>query len=126
MQQKLLFEIEKKIQDLRTSTTNYSIQFDCKTIELETKLSKLGELVKVDCKPPIYSEIVTPIVTGRQKEKEKVEVCALRGIAYDEETQLIYACDMQNSRVKIVSKTGDLISDFDHDDLDKPWGVILF
>ena len=125
MQQKFLGEIEEKIQKLRISTTNYSIRFEYQSNELESELSKLGELVKLDYKLPNYSGMVSPVVAVGKQGNEKYEFNAPRGIAFNEETQLIYVCDLGNTCVRIVSITGEFISEFGRNELDRPWGVLL-
>ena len=123
MQQEFLSKIEEKIRKLRISTANYCIQFVCESRKLENKLSTLGELIKLDYKLPNYSEIVTPVVAVGKEGKFKFS--EPRGIAFDEETQLIYACDMLNSRIKTVSMTGEFISEFGNNELVQPWGILL-
>ena len=126
MQQEFLCKIEEKIQKLRISTANYSIRFECESGELERKLSKLGELVKLDYKLPNYPGMISPVVAVVKKGNGKDEFNAPRGIAFDEETQLIYVCDMGNSCIKIVSITGEFISEFGRNELDRPCGVMLY
>ena len=108
MQQEFLSKIEEKIRKLRISTADYCIQFECESRELENKLSTLGELIKLVCKLPNYSEMVAPVVAVGKKDGFN----RLRGIAFDEVTELIYVCDMGDSRIKIVSMTGEFISEF--------------
>ena len=126
MQEKFLSEIEENIRKLEISTANYSIQFDCESRELEDKLSALGELVKLDYKLPNYSEMVTPVVAVGKEGKGKDEFGIPKGIAFDEETQLIYVCDTRNSRVKILSMVGEFICEFGSKELVKPWGILLY
>ena len=123
MQEKLLLEIEDNIQKLKLSTADHFIRFECESRELENKLSKLGELIKLDYKLPNYSEMLTPVVAVGKKGKDRFS--SPRGIAFDEETQLIYVCDMSDSRVKIVSMTGEFISEFGRNELVQPWGILL-
>ena len=123
MQQEFLSKIEDKIRKLRISTANYFIQFECESRELENKLSTLGELIKLDYKLPNYSEMVTPVVAVGKKAKDEFD--NPRGIAFDEGTQLIYVCDMGDPRIKIVSMTGEFISEFGGNELVKPWGILL-
>ena len=123
MQQEFLSKIEEKIRKLRISTADYFIQFEFESKELENKLSTLGELVKLDYKLPNYSEMVIPIVTAGKKGKDMFR--SPRGIAFDEETHLIYVCDMDDSRVKTVSMTGEFISEFGGNELLGPWSVLL-
>ena len=92
---------------------------------MENKLSAWGELIKLDYNLPKYSEMVTPIVAIRKRGKGKDRFGSPRGIAFDEETQLIYVCDMGDSRVKIVSMTGEFISEFGNKELVKPCGILL-
>ena len=125
MQQEFIGKIEEKIQKLRISTANYSIRFECESSELESELSKLGELVKLDYKLPNYSGMVSPVVAVGKGGNGKDEFCGPSGIAFDEETQLIYVCDSGNSCIKIVSITGKFISEFEHNYLNSPWGVLL-
>ena len=125
MQEKFLSEIEENIRKLKLSTADYFIQFECESRELENKLSTLGELIKLDYKLPNYSGMVTPVVAVGKRGKGKDEFNSPRGIAFDEGTQLIYVCDMLNSRIKIVSITGEFISEFGSNELVKPWGILL-
>ena len=125
MQQEFLSKIEDKIRKLRISTADYFIQFECESRELENKLSTLGELIKMDYKLPNYSGIVSPVVAVGKRGKGKDEFDNPRGIAFDEETQLSYVCDSWNSRIKIVSMTGEFISEFESNELVKPLGILL-
>ena len=125
MQQEFLNKIEEKIRNLHTSAANYSIKFEWQSKELENKLSTLGELVKVDYKLLNYSEMVAPILTVGKQIKEKDEFNEPRGIEFDEETQLIYVCDMLNSRVRILSITGKFTNEFGNNELARPWGILL-
>ena len=125
MQQEFLSKIEEKIRKLRISAANYFIQFEFESRELENKLSTLGELIKLDYKLPNYSEMVTPVVAVGKKGKGKDEFSGPKGIAFDAETQLIYVCDAGNSRIKIVSMTGEFISEFGSKELVQPWGILL-
>ena len=124
MQQDFLSKIEEKIRKLRISTADYFIQFECESREMENKLSTLGELIKLDYKLPNYSGMVIPVVAVGKRGKDQFN--NPRGIAFNEETQLIYVCDMGNPRVKIVSMTGEFISEFGSKELVKPWGILLY
>ena len=126
MQEKFLSEIEENIRTLKMSTANYSIQFDCESMELENRLSTLGELVKLDYKLPNYSEMVTPVVAVGKRGEGKLEFNGARSIAFDEKTQLIYVCNVWNSRIIIVSMAGEFNSEFGSNELDKPWGILLY
>ena len=125
MQQEFLSKIEEKTRKLRISTADYFIQFECESRYLENKLSTLGELVKLDSMLPSYSEMVAPFIAIGKEGKGKDEFDDPRGIAFDEETQVIYVCDTGNSRIKIVSMAGKFISELGNNELVKPWGILL-
>ena len=125
-QQVILDKFEPKLRKLRISTANFFIQFECESRELENKLITLGELVRLDYKLPNYSEMITPVVAVEKRGKGKDEFDSPKGIAFNEETQLIYVCDTLNSRIKMVLMTGEFIGEFGDDELDRPWGILLY
>ena len=122
MQENFLLEIEANIRKLTTS--NYFVQFECESKALENKLSRLGELIKLDYKLPNYSKMVTPVVAVGKRGKGKDTFSCPSGIAFEEETQLNYVCDNRNSRVKTVSMAGEF-SEFGSNELVEPWGILL-
>ncbi|KAI6658461.1 hypothetical protein LOD99_15261 [Oopsacas minuta] len=104
MQDKFLSEIEEKLHKLTLSTTSFELDFQINSHIIEQGISKLA-------------------VGKRGRRRDELD--GPRSIAYEEESGLIFICDMGNALVKIFNSAGEFVSDFGSKELYKPWGILL-
>ena len=67
----------------------------------------------------------TPQVAVAKQGKRKSELDVPRGVAFEDESGLIFVCDSCNSCVKVFDSTGEFVNDFGSNELMSPWGILL-
>ena len=89
--------------------------------ELETKISKFGEIVEVPIYMPRYSIYHISIVATGKQGSAPGELYSPSGVAIHEDTHQIFVVDSINHRVEIFSETGEFLNQ-----LDVEWQSIIF
>ena len=93
------------------------------TRELETMISRLGEIAELPVSVPHYATFHTSIVaTGKEgiASGELYNPCA---VAIHEETHLIFVANQVNYRVEIFSETGEFLNQLGVGQLSRPYGI---
>ena len=90
--------------------------------ELQSIITEFWEVREWEV--PDYSSKKAPVVTVGKRGNDDNELNA-RGIAIDEDTQLILIADCLNSFVQIVSFDGQFMTRFGHDALNLPWSITV-
>ena len=123
MQDKMLSDIEDRLKNINLTVTSFKLDFHMDTHMIKREIKKLGKIVA--CKIPKYSGMKTPVVAIGKKGKERHELNAPRGIAFEDKSELIFVCDNFNSCVKVFKSTGEFVNDFGSKELYRPWGILL-
>ena len=110
-----LATIEEKLNYLNDSII-LEFEFEIDTHSIEEEISKWGRIIKKTINIPDYSVMKMPLVAGRR-------LVAPRGIAYEEESELIFVCDQPC--IKIFNLTGEFVSSFGCNELHLPNAVVL-
>ena len=100
----------------------YPILICSKLQELQSIITEFGEVRRWEV--PNYSIKKEPVLTAGKYGKGENELNA-RGVAIDEDNQLILIADWDNSRVQIVSFDGQFMTRFGQNTLKKPWGITV-
>ena len=127
MQEQFLLEIEKRFDILNETALSYHVVFTIETPNIVEQIDTLGKVVKT-LGIPKYSEIDLPLLALGRQGKGKEDFNDPRGVAFEEETQSVFICDMNNSSIKVVSLVGDNeweMNSFGKNELNKPWGILL-
>ena len=104
IQDKLLSEIEDKLNKLTSSVTSFKLDIVIDTQGIERQIKQLGKIVKTKFKIPKYSVMETPVVAvGKKGSNKKHKLNEPRGVAFEDESGLIFVCDSCNSCVKVFS-----------------------
>ena len=110
------------LQQLESPTIPTCPIFKCLTRHnLKSLISEFGEVLEKEV--PLYSSKKIPVQTAGKFGKNANEFQA-RGIAIDEDTQLIFIADCLNNRVSIVSLKGQFITTFGKE-LERPWAIAV-
>ena len=111
------------LKQLETPTKLPHPVFIClKLQELQSIITEFGNVREWEV--PEYSLKKEPVVTARKWGDGDNEFQA-KGIAIDEDNQLIFTADCDNSRVQIVSFEGQFMTRFGQDTLKSPWGITV-
>ena len=102
--------------NLTDSNPIFEFEFTIETQDIVEEINKLGRIIKKTIHIPNYSAMKMPVVSGRK-------LVAPRGIAYEEESELIFVCDQPC--IKIFNLTGEFVSSFSSDELHLPNAVVL-
>ena len=132
-QERILAEIEQTLTEVRVPQPETRAVFRANCGHLEQVIAGVGEVVEEDV-PVVPQEVpvvprykkMRPIVAVGKKERAPGELRGPRGVAIDENTNLIYVVEGSVScRVSIFSKKGKFINTFTHQDMDEPWGIAI-
>ena len=125
MQDSILSDIEEKLDNLTFSVNSFKLDFQINTRSIQREINMLGMIVAIEYKIPNYSEMETPIVAVGKRGKEIHELDGPRGVAFEDESELIFVCDNSNSCVKVFDSTCQFVNYFGSDQLYRPWGILL-
>ena len=133
LQERLLIEIEQTLAEVRVPQPETRAVFRGNCGHLEQVIAGVGEVVEEEV-PVIVQEVpvvpryeeMRPIVTVGKIGRAPGELYNPRGVAIDENTNLIYIAEGEGScRVSIFSETGEFINTFRHQDMRKPRGIAI-
>ena len=95
---------------------------DC---QLETNISRLGEIVDVPVYVPHYATCHTSVVATGKQGKAIGELYGTRSVAIHENTHQIFVVNSYNHRVEIFSETGEFLYQLGVGQLSNPWGIAI-
>ena len=133
LQERLLIEIEQTLAEVRVPQPETRAVFRGNCGHLEQVIAGVGEVVEEEV-PVIVQEVpvvpryeeMRPIVAVGKIGHAPGELWYPKGVAIDENTNLIYVAEGSDSRrVSIFSETGEFINTFRHQDMRKPCGIAI-
>ena len=125
-QERILAEIEQKLAEVRVPQLETHVVFRGNCGHLEQLIAGVGELVEEAVSVVPRYEDMRPIVAVGEKGRAPGELWDPRGVAIDENTNMIYVTEWSGSpRVSIFSETGAFINTFSHEDMRAPWGIAI-
>ena len=122
MQQNMIFELEKKLEELEVTTkaTKLLLKFD--TIEIENIITKLGTICE---DKTIHYHELQPIICVAKHGSAPGELHKPEKLAIDDSTGNIFVVEGGNKRVSVFSPKGEFISFFGSEQLTSPKGIAL-
>ena len=98
-------------------------ELKCDTRELETIISRLGEIEHVPVYVPRYATCPTSIVATGKKGTDAGELAVPHCVAIHEETHQIFVANWGNNKVEIFSETGEFFHQLGVGQLSHPLGI---
>ena len=98
-------------------------ELKCNTRQLETIISRLGEIEQVPVYVPHYATCHTSIVAIGTQGGDPGKLLAPCGVAIHDETHQIFVAIRFNDRVEIFSETGEFFHPLGVGQLSEPWGI---
>ena len=95
----------------------------CNTRELETMITRLGEIVELPVSVPRYATFHTSIAASGKQGSAPGELFIPSGVAIHEDTHRIFVANQLNHRVEIFSETGEFLNQLGVGQLTSPWGI---
>ena len=95
----------------------------CDTRELETMISRLGDIVGLPVSVPRYDTFHTSVVATMNEGRAPGEFNFPLGVAIHEDTHQIFVANQLNDRVEIFSETGEFLNQLGVGQLSDPWGI---
>ena len=125
-QLEILEKIEQKLAEVRVPQPETRAVFRGNCGHLEQVIAGMGEVVEEEVPVVPRYEDMRPIVAVGKKGQAPGELWNHRGVAIDENTNLIYVTEGSGScRVSIFSETGEFINNFSHQDMRVPYGIAI-
>ena len=129
MRDRMLEEIETKMQQLEVVERELELTFECDTRQMEETISVLGQMVEREIVPiPNYPALLEPRISVGKEGAGQGELGQPNGIVFDEKTQLVYIAD-GNSYLKkcisVFSVTGEYINTFCEGLVKYPIGIAI-
>ena len=137
LQERLLYEIEQTLAEVRVPQRETRVVFRGNRGHLEQVIAGVGEVVEEELPVvPRYEEMRPIVAVGKtgQATGELYGPCGVApgelfrpyGVAVDENTNLIYVVEgLHCCRVSIFSETGEFINTFTHHDMLWPHGIAI-
>ena len=100
-------------------------ELKCDTRELETIISRLGEIEQVPVYVPRYATCHTSVLATEKKGRAAGELFLPFGVAIHKETHQIFVVNHVNVRVEIFSETGEFFHQLGVGQLSGPWGIAI-
>ena len=107
-----------------TDPVEFRSKRKCYTREIDSSISRLGEIVEVPVNVPHYATCHTVIATGKRSSAPG-DLNYPYGVAIHEGTHQIFLANNYNHRVEIFSETGEFISHLGARKLFHPWGIAI-
>ena len=124
LRDRLICKLEYKKRDTILDTLGETrSELKCDTHELETIISRLGEIEQVPVYVPRYTTCHTSVVATGMKGIDPGELNCPHGVAIYEETHQIFVVNRFNHRVEIFSETGEFFYQLGVGQLSHPWGI---
>ena len=116
----LITECKKRETILDTPVESRS-ELRCDARELESCISRLGEIVEV----PRYATCHASVVATGKEGSAPGELYGPAGVVIHDETHQIFVANNCNHRVEIFSETGEYLSQLGVGQLSSPWGIAI-
>ena len=100
-------------------------ELKCNTRDLESSISRLGEIVEVPVNVPRYTTCHTSVVATGKQSFAPGELISPQGVAINEDTHQIFLANYINGKVQIFSETGEFISQLGVGQLSGPSGIAI-
>ena len=125
-QLEILEKIEQKLAEVRVPQPETRAVFRGNCGHLEQVIAGVGEVVEEEVPVVPRYEDMRPIVAVGKEGQAPGELWNPKGVAIDENTNLIYVTEGSGScRVSIFSETGEFINTFSHQDMREPYGIAI-
>ena len=125
LQERLLVEIEQKLAEVRVPQHETRVAFRGNCGHLEQVIAGVGEVVEEKVPfVPRYEEM-RPIVAVGKIGQAPGDLWYPRGVAIDENTNLIYVAEVLICRISIFSETGEFLNTFTNQDMIRPRGIAI-
>ena len=126
LQERLLVEIEHKLAEVRVPQPETHVVFRGNCGHLEQVIAGVGEVVEEEVLVVPRYEEMGPIVAVGKEGIAPGKLWNPHGVAIDENTNLIYVAEGQDSRrVSIFSETGEFINSFKNQNMRWPFGIAI-
>ena len=124
-QERILAELEQALAEVRVPQPETRVVFRGNCGHLEQVIAGVGEVVEEVPVVPRYEEMRPIVAVGKQGQAPG-ELWCPRGVAIDENTNLIYVAEgLDSCRISIFSETGEFLNTFTNQDLSRPWGIAI-
>ena len=124
LKDRLIWKLECKKRDTILDTLGETrSELKCDTRELETIISRLGEIEQVPVYVPRYDTCHTSIVATGKQGIDPGELILPYGVAIHEETHQIFVADFGYHKVEIFSETGEFLHQLGVGQLSRPYGI---
>ena len=125
-QERILAEIKQTLAEVRVPQPETRAEFRGNCGYLEQVIADVGEVVEKEVPVVPRYEAMRPIVAVGKRGHAPGELWNPRGVAIDENTNLIYVAEgLGSCRVSIFSETGEFINTFTHQDMRRPYGIAI-
>ena len=121
----ILEKIEQKLAEVRVPQPETRAVFRGNCGHLEQVIAGVGEVVEEEVPVVPRYQDMRPIITVGKSGQAPGELLNPKGVAIDENTNLIYVAEEDSCRVSIFSETGEFINTFTHQDMRKPYGIAI-
>ena len=130
MRESMVEDIETRMRQLEVMEREIEMLFECDTQQLEETISVLGQLVEREIVPiPNYPAILQPRISVGKEGTGPGKLGWLKGIAFDERTQLIYVANgnllTNDGNIMVFSVTGEYINTFCEGEFVRPAGIAI-
>ena len=126
LKKRMIWKLQcKKRETILNNPVESRSELRCDTRELETSISRLGEIVEVPVNVPHYIACLTSVVATGKRGNAPGELDCPNGVVIHEDTHQIFVVNNLNNRVEIFSETGELFSQLGVGQLSRPWGIAI-
>ena len=115
----------KKRETIFNTPVKTRSELKCDTRELETIISRLGEIVEVPLYVPRYAKCHTSILATGKKGSAAGEMNGPFCVAIHQDTHQIFVVNYVSDRVEIFSETGDFLNQLGVAQLNSPTGLAI-
>ena len=122
MQQSMIVEMEKKLEELEVTTKEARLAFESSTDCIEDMITKLGTIFE---DKTIHYKELQPIICVAKQGNAPGDLCKPENLAVDENTGNIFIIEAGNKRVSIFSPKGEFITFFGKENLTSPKGIAI-
>ena len=127
LKNRMIRKLECKKREMIINTPVESrFELKCDTREIETRISRHGEIVEVPVNVPRYGTCQTSIAATGKRGSASGELDYPYGVAIHEETHHIFVANDDNHRVEIFSETGEFISQLGVGKLSEPSDIAIY
>ena len=132
LQQNMLQSLKKRImrklecnkrETILQTPVETLLEVKCDTSELESMITRLGEIVEVPLSVPRYATFHTSNVAAGKEGNASGELNIPSGVAIHEDTHQIFIANLMNDRLEIFSETGEFLYQLGIGQLSRPYGI---